>query len=109
MQHPCEILNFLTCYFLSLVFMVVDWLASIGTALVIDALRKSHQVLRGKGFVSCNHFDVDGLLSVFALMYPTFALENAELLIETAHLGDFRQFTPSIKTGNVLRYPSINV
>lgn len=41
------------------------------------------------GQVTSNHFDTDGLLSAFTLMYPTLALEHRELLEKVSHMGDF--------------------
>ena len=40
-------------------------------------------------FVSNDHFDEDGLVSVFTLVYPEYALRNKELLIGIANAGDF--------------------
>ena len=36
-----------------------------------------------------NHLDTDGLLSVFSLLYPKFALKYKKLIIEVAEAGDF--------------------
>ncbi|MBY0502093.1 MAG: hypothetical protein K2P93_08870 [Alphaproteobacteria bacterium] len=36
-----------------------------------------------------NHLDIDGLLSVFALSYPTVSLQYRDVLINTAKAGDF--------------------
>ncbi len=36
-----------------------------------------------------NHLDTDGLLSVFVLCYPTFALQHKETLCKAAKSGDF--------------------
>lgn len=38
---------------------------------------------------SCDHYDTDGVLSVFALLVPDAARERRELLIECATVGDF--------------------
>jgi len=43
--------------------------------------------------VTNNHFDEDGLFSMFALSQPTIALRNRELLIGGAMAGDFGVFT----------------
>lgn len=43
----------------------------------------------GAAFVSNNHFDQDGLVSVFALTDPTSALEHEALLTDVAAAGDF--------------------
>jgi hypothetical protein len=41
--------------------------------------------------VTANHFDVDGFVGVWALLHPTLALANEELLRKMATLGDFRE------------------
>jgi hypothetical protein len=45
------------------------------------------------GIVTNNHFDEDGLFSMFALSQPTIALRYRELLIGGAMAGDFGVFT----------------
>jgi hypothetical protein len=40
-------------------------------------------------FVTNDHLDIDGLISLFFLTNPIFALEHAKLLIEIARIGDF--------------------
>lgn len=45
------------------------------------------------GIVTNNHFDEDGLFSMFALSQPTIALRHRELLIGGAMAGDFGVFT----------------
>lgn len=42
--------------------------------------------------VSNNHFDQDGLVSVFALTQPDAALERQELLVDVAAAGDFATY-----------------
>jgi hypothetical protein len=39
--------------------------------------------------VSNNHFDEDGLVGIFALVQPSFAQTNRDLLIDVAKAGDF--------------------
>jgi|TARA_B110000967_G_scaffold28451_1_gene26488 hypothetical protein len=41
--------------------------------------------------VTCNHFDIDGLLSVWALIHPLKARRHEELLRACARLGDLRE------------------
>ena len=41
------------------------------------------------GQVSSNHFDTDGLLAAFTLMYPSIAIRNRDLLERVSHMGDF--------------------
>lgn len=36
-----------------------------------------------------NHFDIDGLLSVFVLAYPTIAVQNRDILSDASQTGDF--------------------
>jgi len=43
--------------------------------------------------VSNDHYDVDGLLSLWSLIYPNEALEKSNLIIDTATCGDFDKFT----------------
>lgn len=43
--------------------------------------------------VSADHYDVDGLLAVWSVLYPDEALRRAELITQTAVTGDFDRFT----------------
>jgi hypothetical protein len=43
-------------------------------------------------FVTATHFDIDGLIGVWALFYPGLALEHVPLLKEVAKIGDFREY-----------------
>lgn len=36
-----------------------------------------------------NHLDVDGILSIFTLVYRDFALKHREIIVEAAEMGDF--------------------
>jgi len=49
--------------------------------------------LRGVSIVTNNHFDTDGLLSVFAVLRPDEALRHETELIQAARTGDFGEFT----------------
>jgi hypothetical protein len=42
--------------------------------------------------VTNNHFDVDGLVSIFALTRPEEALQHRDLLIDLAEAGDFSRY-----------------
>lgn len=42
--------------------------------------------------VSNNHFDVDGLCSVWAMLHPKLALKKRELLVDVATAGDFSHY-----------------
>ena len=43
--------------------------------------------------VSNNHFDTDGLLSVWAVLHPEEALRHERALVQAARTGDFGEFT----------------
>ncbi|WP_131900728.1 DUF6687 family protein [Actinomadura rubrisoli] len=47
------------------------------------------RLLAGATAVTCDHYDVDGLLSVLCLTSPDFALRHRDLLERTALCGDF--------------------
>jgi hypothetical protein len=49
--------------------------------------------------VTCNHWDIDGFLSLWVALHPELALEYRDLLIATAHLGDFREFDNTSEIG----------
>jgi len=59
-------------------------------AIVLHALRRQLPQL-DLPYVSANHFDIDGFVGVWALLYPEQALENEELLRQMALIGDFRE------------------
>lgn len=46
----------------------------------------------GAGAVSNNHFDQDGLVSIFALTDPPRALERRRVLVDVARAGDFARY-----------------
>lgn len=49
--------------------------------------------LQGVSVVSNNHFDTDGLLSVWGVLHPGEALRHERALIQAARTGDFGEFT----------------
>jgi hypothetical protein len=49
--------------------------------------------LRGVEVVTNNHFDTDGLLSIYAVLRPEEALRHAAPLVQAARAGDFGEFT----------------
>ena len=49
--------------------------------------------LRGVSIVTNNHFDTDGLLSVYAVLRPGEALRQEKALVQAARTGDFGEFT----------------
>jgi len=42
--------------------------------------------------VSNDHFDEDGLIGIFSVLNPTFALMHRDLLVDVAEAGDFAKF-----------------
>jgi len=49
--------------------------------------------LDGVSIVTNNHFDTDGLLSVFGVLRPEEALRHEKALVQAARAGDFGEFT----------------
>lgn len=41
--------------------------------------------------VTANHFDIDGFIGVWALLYPALALAHEHVLRQAARIGDFRE------------------
>jgi hypothetical protein len=64
--------------------------ADSSTAICLNAARARHEWL-SKPTVTCNHFDMDGLGSLYAALAPDEALKHDALLREAARLGDFRE------------------
>ncbi|MCZ6696232.1 MAG: hypothetical protein O7A63_06805, partial [Acidobacteria bacterium] len=48
--------------------------------------------LKGVTIVTNNHFDTDGLLSVYAVLHPEEALQHEKALVMAARAGDFGEF-----------------
>jgi len=69
--------------------------ADSSTEIVINYLRspKRETYRRGAEAVSNNHFDVDGLMSLWAMLNPEAALERAALLVATGECGDFDRWS----------------
>jgi len=62
------------------------------TALVLDARKKRIKILEKAKFVTCNHFDIDGFLSVLGATKPdSFIEEHETIMREAARIGDFRE------------------
>ncbi|MEM8886851.1 MAG: DUF6687 family protein, partial [Bacteroidota bacterium] len=61
------------------------------TGIVLNAIKANHSSVK-LPFVSNNHFDIDGFLGIWALLYPELALEHEALLREAALIGDFREW-----------------
>jgi hypothetical protein len=58
---------------------------------VLRALAEPPAALAAARYVTTNHFDVDGFVGVWSLLYPALARPHAELLRLVATLGDFRE------------------
>lgn len=68
-----------------------DLLDDLSAQITLRALTQPHRFEHVQ-LVSNNHFDQDGLTSVFALVDPDAALARRELLIDVARAGDFGTF-----------------
>ena len=64
----------------------------LSAQIAFRALDQPH-LFDGIEAVTNNHFDQDGLVSVFALVEPDAALARRDLLIDVASAGDFGTFT----------------
>lgn len=58
-----------------------------------------HKVGIGAEYVTCNHWDIDGMLSVWCVLNREVALRHRDLLVAAAHLGDFREFDHTSSIG----------
>lgn len=67
--------------------------ADTSTEIVLNAIKVAHPSIR-LPYVSNNHFDVDGCLGIWSLMYPHLANRHREVLIQAAQIGDFREYDP---------------
>ncbi len=76
---------------------------STGMALRLAACADRASFLRGITTVSNNHYDTDGVLSVFACLNPDQALEISEALLDAAAAGDFLE----IRSEAALRFDRI--
>uniref|UniRef100_A0A7S0QZF8 DUF218 domain-containing protein n=1 Tax=Pyramimonas obovata TaxID=1411642 RepID=A0A7S0QZF8_9CHLO len=59
--------------------------------IVLKALKSSHPIFRGQRYVTCNHYDIDGLVAVFAATQPLVALSHEQTLRTTSVIGDLRE------------------
>jgi hypothetical protein len=62
-------------------------------ALNLVASPNRHELTRGIELVTNNHFDTDGVLSVWTVLTGEHALELRDKLIPAAEAGDFSEFT----------------
>ncbi len=69
--------------------------ADTSTEIVINYLRsaKRDEYIAGAEAVSNNHYDIDGLMGIWALLNPEQALDRAELLIAIGECGDFSRWS----------------
>ena len=69
--------------------------ADTGAEIVFNYLRSPDaDALRGDAeAVSNNHFDIDGLMGIWAMLNPDDALEHAELIVAIAECGDFERWS----------------
>ena len=58
--------------------------------ILLNAARARHAWL-SLPRITCNHFDMDGLVAVYAALEPEAALRHERLLRACSHLGDFRE------------------
>lgn len=62
-------------------------------ALNLVASRQREELTKGLELVTNNHFDTDGVLSVWTVLQGERALEHRERLISAAEAGDFSEWT----------------
>jgi len=74
--------------------------ADTSTEIVVNYLRSPQRETyrAGAEAVSNNHYDVDGLMSVWAALNPERAIEQAALLIATGECGDFDRWSGELAT-----------
>jgi hypothetical protein len=61
------------------------------TGVVLNAIKAALPPVESYRYITNNHFDVDGFLGIWSLMYPQEALQHEQLLRKMALLGDFRE------------------
>ncbi|UII68965.1 hypothetical protein LVW35_14780 [Pseudomonas sp. HN11] len=81
----------------------VRYKANLSTQSVFSFLKEGANV-DGAQIVTSDHFDLDGLASIYAFLSPSHAMHHQQLLIDIARLGDFsRGESPqALKTAFVL-------
>jgi hypothetical protein len=69
--------------------------ADTSTEIVLNFLRspERERYRQAAEAVSNNHFDVDGLMSVWAMLNPEAAIDRAELVVAMAECGDFDRWS----------------
>eukprot|EP00241_Pyramimonas_parkeae_P017185 CAMPEP_0114291176 /NCGR_PEP_ID=MMETSP0059-20121206/8342_1 /TAXON_ID=36894 /ORGANISM="Pyramimonas parkeae, Strain CCMP726" /LENGTH=628 /DNA_ID=CAMNT_0001412647 /DNA_START=195 /DNA_END=2082 /DNA_ORIENTATION=+ len=68
-----------------------DFKADTSGETVLNAIKAEADVLNQVKFVTCNHYDIDGLVAVWAAMHPTEALKHHDLLRQASIIGDLRE------------------
>lgn len=68
--------------------------ADTSAEIVLNYLRSPDrgEVRQGAEAVSNNHFDIDGLMGLWAMLQPDAALKHADLLVSIASCGDFERW-----------------
>ncbi|RNI23012.1 DUF6687 family protein [Rufibacter latericius] len=59
--------------------------------MVLQAIKQNHPGLQKYQYVTANHFDIDALVGIWALLNPTLAMQHEETLRQMAIIGDFRE------------------
>ncbi len=79
--------------------------ADTSTEMALNLARdpRRQEWLHGISVVTNNHFDTDGLLSVYAVLRPDEALRHEKELVQAARTGDFGEFT----TPDALKFDSV--
>jgi hypothetical protein len=69
--------------------------ADTSTEIALKFITSPQQKEYGQGLqiITNNHYDTDGLLSLWSLLSPPLALSHKDLLIAAAEAGDFYRFT----------------
>ncbi len=72
-----------------------DLRADTSTEIALKFITSPRQKEYGQGLqiITNNHYDTDGLLSLWSLLSPSLALTHKDLLIAAAEAGDFYHFT----------------
>lgn len=69
-----------------------DFIRDTSAEIVLDYIEKN-ELPPNAQFVSNDHFDVDGLVGVFAVLNKDYALAHKQSLIDIAEAGDFEKFS----------------
>eukprot|EP01025_Chloroclados_australasicus_P065260 TRINITY_DN8897_c0_g1_i1.p1 TRINITY_DN8897_c0_g1~~TRINITY_DN8897_c0_g1_i1.p1 ORF type:complete len:471 (+),score=30.83 TRINITY_DN8897_c0_g1_i1:2-1414(+) len=73
--------------------------ADSSTSLVINAIKSDNQFMKNQvKFVTCNHFDIDAVLSIWAVINQKEAAKWEPVLKHAARIGDFREVALSTTT-----------